>query len=433
MENRIKDIRFFVLNILKDGKITVEEADKIISFINATEELLKSKKIDFPNTESLGNFAKEGVSRFEKLVNDIGENLEKVAQNIGTRLNIPTDGQQQTQKVTEKYSYTETQHINIEENLKKLVLENHWGGVKIIGEERSDILLNINKIIWTKNEELANDRSEAFKIKTSQIEDTLKILLPQANANLRDTVNMEILIPKHLELDIATSNGEILLYDVENPEKDLKLKSTGGNIEVKPVRFKKTFVDTKDGDVSLKHIDSSINIETTSGHVEFSGIVNSESKIISNTGNIRGKAGVNQNLELITNKGSIDFKQNRTKECDSIQLITDTGNISYRGVILSKFKVQTNSGEITGISHVTGKGEVEINSESSDITWKAEDYNNFKFNCISNKGNVFTNIENDSLEKTPKSLSGKVNTGDANININTVSGDIRLNIANIGI
>jgi len=435
MENHIKDIRLFVLNILKEGRITVEEADKIISFINSTEELVKSKKkdIDVSTSENITNIAKEGVSKLEKFVSDISGNLEKVAQNIGTRLNIQTDTPQQTTTITEKYAFVETKNITIEPSVTKLVLENNWGGIKIIGEEREDILLNIKKIIWTKNEELANDRSEAFKTKISKGDEVITVILPEANPNLRDTVSLEMFIPMHMELDLATSTGDILLYDLENLEKSLKLKTSSGNVEVKPVKFKNTSINTINGDVLLRDVDSLLNIQTTSGDIEFHGLVNSESRVTSISGDIRGRVGVNQNLEIVSSSGSIDFKQNKTKECNLVDFITNSGDINYRGVILNKLRIRTNNGEIKGQSSVTNQGNLEINSTNGDVTWKTEDYNSFKFNCESKDGDVFTNIENDDVIKTPKSVIGKVNNGDGNVSINTVSGDIRLNIANIAI
>src|SRR4051812_37473893 len=111
MELNTREVRILVLNILKEGRITVDEADKIINFITNCEEINREKSGQQTNTtEAIADFAKEGVAKIEKLVSGIGFNIEKVAHNIGQRINIKLDPNSGKQ-AGEKFTFTETEEI----------------------------------------------------------------------------------------------------------------------------------------------------------------------------------------------------------------------------------------------------------------------------------------------------------------------------------
>src|SRR4029079_15947642 len=100
-------------------------------------------------------------------------------------------------------------------------------------EERNSIELNIEKIIWTKNQDLANERSKGLKIGSIINDNTLQILLPTLNQSLNDTINLELKVPKNVELELSSSSGDILVQDFRVIDKSINVKSNSGDIEIK--------------------------------------------------------------------------------------------------------------------------------------------------------------------------------------------------------
>jgi DUF4097 and DUF4098 domain-containing protein YvlB len=425
MELNTREIRLMVLNILKDGRLTVDEADQIIDFITQAEEFIKIKEGSHSHTtEAIADFAKEGVAKIEKLVSGIGLNIEKVAHNIGQRINIKLDSNASTQ-AGEKFTFTETEEISSEIPVTRLVLENNWGGIKLIGEDRNNIELNTEKIIWTKNQDLANERSKGLKIGNVINEDTLQILLPTINQALNDTINLEIKVPKNIELELSSSSGDILVQDFRVIDKSINVKSNSGDIEIKQTTSKSIEIITISGDVSLKEIEGNIHARTTSGSLELEGNLYLDSRITTISGDIRGEVCVDDSLEVSSSSGNIEIKQHKNKNCQLLDLITNSGHINYKGIVQNTLRARSNSGSIKGASIVTNTAILEITTTSGDINWTVDEDSSLTFRCESKSGDIFTNLKGEEINKTSDSVIGKIKEGNAKLLLSTVSGDLK--------
>jgi DUF4097 and DUF4098 domain-containing protein YvlB len=431
MEQNVKEVRLLVLNILKEGRITIDEAEKIINVVSQFEELTKDKSfstyIQNIPTEAIADFAREGVSKIEKLVTGIGNNIEKVAQNIGQKITTRFEPSGTSTHTAEKFNFSEQEEILLATPIENLNIENNWGGIKITGEERENILLHIEKIIWIKTQEQANERAKNLKIVPVFNGKKLQIQLPKVNPALNDIINLEIKVPSSLEFELFTTSGDINIQDVHNPNKNLIIKSNSGDIEVKQADYKSFEIMTISGDVSLKDVSGTINVRTTSGATEIEGNIFNDSRITTISGDIRGEAYIHDCIEISSSSGNIELKQHKNNESKLVDLVTNSGHIVYKGIVQNALRARSNSGEIKGNSIVTNSAAIEISTTSGDIEWKVDEDSSLTFICESKSGDIFTNleIEGESISKTHDSLNGKIKEGTAKLLITTVSGDLK--------
>ncbi len=431
MEQNIKEVRLLVLNILKEGRMTIEEADKIINLLTQFEEFTKDKSFSgyIPNisTDTFADFAREGVSKIEKLMTGLGSNIEKVAQNIGQKISTRLDPTNTSTHAGEKFTFSDQENITIESPIEKIIIDNGWGGIKITGEQRDDIDLHTEKIIWTKNQDQANERTKNLRIVPVFTDKKLQIILPTMNQTLNDIINLELKVPLSLEFELSTTSGDINIQNIENPDKNLIIKSNSGDIEVKQSKYKSFEIITISGDVSLKDVSSRMNVRTTSGSLEIVGDILSDSRITTISGDIRGEVYIHDCIEISSSSGNIELKQHKNNESKLVDLVTNSGHIIYKGIVQNTLRARSNSGEIKGNSIVTNGAAIEISTTSGDIEWKVDEDSSLTFRCESKSGDIFTNleVEGDDISKTHDSLSGKIKEGTAKLLLSTVSGDLK--------
>lgn len=420
----LKEIRLLVLNILKEGRITVEEADRIINYVNSTENLNKDKSnvFQYPNPEAITDFAREGVSKIEKFVSGIGFNIERVAQNITQKINTKLENTSNVLQTGEKFTFESEEVISFDDT-KKLMLENNWGAVKILGEDRNDISMKIEKIIWTTNKDLANERDKGLKVGSIQNEGVTQILLPTYNQETNDTINLELKIPKTLELHLSTLNGNLNIDKIENEQTKVFAKTVSGEIEVNDLKAKELEALSVSGDIVLRNINSAVYTRSTSGNIEINGEIIEESRLNTISGDIRGTVSVHNSLELTSSSGDIDIKSVKNDSCQMVDIVTNSGDIHYHGIVKNTLRTRTNSGNIKAISIVANSGIIEATSTSGDIEWMIDEDCDISFKCESKSGEIFTNLEE--VEKSEGRLSGTLKEGKAKLILSSVSGDLK--------
>lgn len=420
----LKDIRLLVLGILKEGRINVDEADRIINYLNSTETLHKDKSpgFQYPSPEVITDFAREGVSKIERFVSGLGFNIEKVAQNINQRINIKLDDKNISQ-AGEKFTFTSDEQINLEQDINKIIVDNSWGSIKITGEERSDVSLRVEKIIWTTNKDAAIERDKGIKIGNVQSEGSLKILLPALHQDINDTINLELKVPQHFNLQLSTVIGNVNASNINNKEGKVYIKSNSGDIELKNIDIHEIEALSVSGDILLKDIKAIVYTRSTSGNVEVIGEIDEQSRLNTISGNIRGNVSINDSFEVTSSSGNIDIKTSKNSNCKIIDIVSNSGDIHYYGIVYHTLRLRTNSGKIKGESIVANTGIIDVNTTSGDIQWTIDDDCDISFKCESKSGDIFTNLKDD-IVKSQGSLSGKIKDGKAKILLSSVSGDL---------
>lgn len=216
-----------------------------------------------------------------------------------------------------------------------------------------------------------------------------------------DRARIEVRLPKHnvnwgdgSDLVIRLPQGSRVAFD--GVSTDVIIHKIGGGVRVRSVS----------GDVTISEIENQINVKTVSGDID---IVDS-----SGAANVSSVSG---DIEL---------------EISSRQITLDTvsGDIEARLQAFEKLRASAVSGDIDVEGKLTDGGSIDISSVSSDVSLELDGPVNAKFNAQTGPGGDIVNDLNDDevVTKFPamKGLNTEFGNGAGEINLRTVSGDIRI-------
>ena len=167
----------------------------------------------------------------------------------------------------DKSSYSELREQTIPTTSLLNVDGGRNGGIKVIGSDRSDILIQACVQTWADTDNEAKAIASNIKIETN----------PKVEAKSNDSthsnwgVSYEIFVPRSINLKLLTFNGGISIKSVEGNldfeahNGGLSLSEVGGNVKGR----------TKNGGVSVKLAGNSwkgsgLDVETTNGGVNLS-------------------------------------------------------------------------------------------------------------------------------------------------------------------
>ena len=240
----MNDEKQIILEMLKDGKITVEEANSLL-------EAIGSKKARNDNdfiskfTQSMESVIKKTTETFENLGNIDFDNIDINQFTIR--------GQSNTHKET-----------RIDDEIKNINVDLASG--KIYIERAIDNSITLSQDIWSKKTDL-NDFLDV-----EIVEDTLNISINDAYTNIDATPVINLSLGKNIyeNLDINLTNGTIEIEDVDftNTVVDsvnarITVINSCGNLDI----------DNVNGKIDLKNTNGNLVIDNVNGSVYLNNII----------------------------------------------------------------------------------------------------------------------------------------------------------------
>ncbi|MDF2985985.1 MAG: rane protein-like protein [Eubacterium sp.] len=221
-------------------------------------------------------------------------------------------------------------------------------------------------------------------------------------------------------------NASNLVMDVYLPESftgEVQLTTTSGDIDVNGYNFKDINCHTTSGDIKLqkgKNI-KSVNCETVSGDIALSELASNKVSVETSSGNIQ-LATISAELNLNTVSGDVTISEVIS---DKLSVETSSGNI-HLNTISAEMNLNSVSGDIS-VACKELKNDLTANSISGSVKLKLPDKADFKLKAQSGSGtisNSFSMMQTKSGNRN--TLEGVVNSGNYQIDLATVSGDINI-------
>lgn len=261
-------------------------------------------------------------------INEVDQDKVKDVSDKITEAIIDTVGKEKAER---KESHT----LNAE-NINTLKIKSSVGDINISTHESKDAIINLNIAAQTGSKEKSEQLIKDFSY---SVEDSLNSIV------------------------VDTSFKDIK-FDDSNVSTDLTI-AVPSNIE-------NIIIDLNVGDISIKNINGTYEIENNVGNID---IKNSQASydIKTNVGEITlTEVAAEGSSEFITNTGDINALFNKIENADRIKASTDVGDInitlpddsSYEAVInefMEKEKTESNKDKHTKIELKTGVGTIEFN------------------------------------------------------------------------
>jgi len=182
-------------------------------------------------------------------------------------------------------------------------VENVNGKTRILGEDRSDIEINLLKVARAESEAAARAMAEATGLAVNETDASLdfEISMPR-KWNRRGVVHMEVRVPRGTRVDVHSSNGRVCVQSVSA---DVKAHSSNGAVSI----------DRVDGDVEVFSSNAKVHCGCIHG------------KLVARTSN--GKIEVSQHrgaVDAATSNGLIEAEIEEV--IGPVVLATSNGRIS---------------------------------------------------------------------------------------------------------
>jgi DUF4097 and DUF4098 domain-containing protein YvlB len=258
------DEKIMILKMLKDEKISVEEAEALLDALQESEKTNQESKsaiiervkhreggkksrgfkldIDFEDLEGIGEKIKETFG-------EVGKTLKEAFKDF--------DGDFFAHFGSERASKTWNGDFSLE-GVEKLLVENKWGDVTITGESRDSLGVEAKISAWADSDERAEEILEGIEI---VLEDSK--LHARGIAKSRIRIDYEILLPEDLFCEVHNNSGDVEIEHLSNGARvhtlsgDIQLEDLGTDLEI----------HSASGDISLDECRGKVQVRTASGDI----------------------------------------------------------------------------------------------------------------------------------------------------------------------
>ncbi len=328
-----------------------------------------------------------------------------------------------------EFSFPLKKEFTLEEPLS-LELDDPRGEIVLESHDLNKVIIQATKIVEAKNSQEAKELAEKIKMDIEKAGALVQIKtkyqrtdrggfwerLFSGRKSVEGYVSYQILVPKNIrEADVSVTSGEIRAFylkgklnlsatsgDIElrGVEGEIVCSVTSGNIQARDLKGKISLEGTS-SDMQVKNLEGNLSIDCTSGTVnieEFKGSLAS-----TQTSGDLEVTGLNGDLSATTTSGDISIQQIE----GGVDLSTTSGNIETKTRISDSknYYLRTTSGEAYLSISKGAQADLKIETTS---------------------GEIGLDLPMVLKSASRNSLSGKLGSGGAKIEIETVSGDINI-------
>jgi len=306
------DEKMRILNLLKEGKITTEEASSLLDALDK-----KAEEKDSPGQHF------RFKTRFMPGMELIPERIAETISNAVSKLELNKSKLEEARKKMEEAFGQDMDMCEKKFTAKEnIAIRTVSGDIEIEGVKSNEIVLDaccgLQKIEDKENELILSMISNDIELKVP-FKTNISISSVSGDIECADvTGNLEVQTASgNIELEkisgkieVKSASGDI---EVKNHSGAVDVKTASGDIEVEFDEFADSAIETKSGDVSVvlpKKIDAIIELFSEDGEIELS-IDKSYEEIEKKNGYLKiGLGNKSKKLSCQTRSGDIELKQN---------------------------------------------------------------------------------------------------------------------------
>lgn len=416
------DERTMILNMLKEGKISIEEADALLEvleettrhdgpsgFHDATEgrgpEGTRPPEGERP-LEGRGRRDERGGPRdrhrqrphrpgephafvFDFDFGGLRDSLRETMKGVSESLKTAFDGFSEMDfggefsRVMGRVR-AEAARTVVEEagDASAFSLANRWGDVRIRGTDETAICVQAAITVWGAGEGTARGVADSVRIGLRRDGGAL-VLEAETEEHAAVRVDYEISLPARLRVTASTASGDLWLEDLESSQ---VISSLSGDINVANLgrsASDRQEMSTKSGDVVAAELHGEVTLSTLSGDVMVNGFTGT--------------------LSATTKSGDIRVEEGR----GTVVLQSVSGDLEA---------------ELAGIDG----GAVRLSSVSGDLSVELPAATGVTVRAKTASGDIDCGLDLDVTEKSSRLLAGSSGDASVTVELTTVSGDIEI-------
>lgn len=398
----MREEKMMILSMLEEGKITPEEAVKLME---ALEDVESPKENTEQNQSE--DVKEEKTSRFQfNTLEDIGSDISNALSNmfsglkdIGSSIGLKGNYETITADLNMNISHIENPSLD----LKAIN-----GAIKLRPWADDNILIKVTcqhkHGLFNKDDKFYNFQVEGSKLVftptyNSGISIRLDVSLPEKNYDeiILNSTNGKIDIDD-LNLNILkciTTNASVDILDIN--AKDITLSTKNGKIECKDINSNKIDAITSNASISIIDMNSAyIDLSTANGKVVVKDV---DATIINgrtSNGSIEVRDVKSETIHLATSNGKITCDDFDLEKIKDVELITSNSSINSDIHRIKKevhFDLETSMGNVTlELPNLVYKTNKQVNLGLKKIVAHTIDFNenndNLKFVASTSNGSI---------------------------------------------
>ncbi len=275
-----------ILKMVKEGRITVEEAELLLDALNEGEESGEGTRSEGPGEASGGrghwrhghDWARGGhrpgpgwssfdfdfspiQSSFQEAFKGFEQSLREAAKNFPKM-----DFEGHLGRIFGKARAEAVKESRVSSSgLRGLTLSNSWGNATVTAAETSEVVVHARVSAWGPDRAAAQEFADGVEIAASREGDALVIKHAPGPrwARSRYKVDFEISVPRAMEVDLKSMSGDL---SVAGTEGNARLWSLSGDLTAKGVAGD-LVADSKSGDLEIEGCSGALRAAAVSGGI----------------------------------------------------------------------------------------------------------------------------------------------------------------------
>lgn len=320
-----------------------------------------------------------------------------------------------------EFTLDEPLSLEVDDPRGEIILESH---------DLSKIIIQAQKIVEAKDNRDAEELAQKIRVDIEKAGPLVRIKtkyqrtdrggfwerLFSGRKSVEGYVSYHIFVPKDIrQADVSVTSGEIRAFylkgklnlsttsgdiEIAGSEGEILSSATSGNIQVRDLKGKISLEGTS-SDMQVRNVEGDLSTDCTSGSVnidEFKGSL----KCSQTSGDLEGRA-LQGDVAVTTTSGDVSVEQTD----GGLNLNSTSGDLEAKTQILPSrnYYLRTTSGEVSLSISEGAASDLKIETTSGEIS---------------------LNVPMVLKTASRYSLSGKLGSGGAKIEIETVSGDITI-------
>ena len=280
---------------------------------------------------------------------------------------------------------------------KRIFIDNQRGDIRVEGWDKAELKISGE----------LDDKAQGYRLEVENDRIEFIVKMPRSQNygwNRGDGSELVIYMPNSSELELSGVNVNVVASKLNNG----------------------TDIDVVNGDITLNAIRGDISVETVNGNVSATNL----------TGDIRYET-VNGEINDKNSNGTLRFTAvngdiKSTTSAEEVRLENVNGDIDFKLDKLKKLRISTVNGESeVHINQLMKGAQISYESVSGDVEFFFSDELSAQFEIEAHaNGKIVNELSNDKVKKAkygPSSeLEFSINGGDADIEIDTISGRVEL-------
>lgn len=421
-----------ILRMLKEGKISVEEADALLGALGeqrAQDEAAESGAAEVPSAPHTRGDTPAAVKvelggLREEIQEIIGDILKSVPKEVtkgmkfglrgfrGARRHGFFDLIQGLRGLEESQTeLTVTEAMSAGETLE---VRNAWGDVQVQPAAGTVMDLTARVRVWGATAEEAHRVASRLAAETRRVGSVVVVTIPRMEG-WRVRADLKIGVPSGVNVTLAEAKGDVQARGLTG---SVRVGVASGDVEVTdhegPVD-----IEVKSGDLTVRQIGGDVTVDVKSGDVEVAQVRGAlRGRVLSGDIDVADTAG----LALDVVNGDLGA----AGVSGDVRIETKSGDIELRRIRSAAVRVRAVSGDIEADLEEFSAGEIQVETVSGDIEVALPAGARVTVDASVRSGEIECTLPLQDARRDRRTLQGVLNAPGGRVTLHALSGDIEI-------